>query len=279
MLHAVKQAYESVLPPGRYPGCVLFLTLPADEVDVNVHPTKHEVRFCDGRNVHDFIRSTLTEVVATVAASLSLPLAETEAVSPSSSLSSPSTFARRQSWGKPSYAEHCMPQSQASWLVLNAEFALVQHEGIPHVLHVTHLHQARLLEQLNQAPCPWDARPLLVPVVMEFSQEHLTQLKSHQDNLDKYGVRFECLDEKNIRIRTIPCVLPGLDLHVLFSVCAKQYTQDAMELVSTLVHAEQLSISSMSSDEQAELLDYWIKHKKMSFCLDTEGCQKVLSHA
>ncbi|MDF1683945.1 MAG: DNA mismatch repair endonuclease MutL [Legionellaceae bacterium] len=272
VLHAVKQAYESVLPPGRYPGCVLFLTLPADEVDVNVHPTKHEVRFCDGRNVHDFIRSTLTEVVASVS------VVEAEA----GAMPSPAASTARQAWEQPSYAERYLSPSQASWLVLNTEFALVQHEGSPHVLHVTRLHQLRLLELLNHAACPWDARPLLVPVVMDFSSEQFNKLKLYQDHLDQYGVRFECLDEKNIRIRTIPCVLPGLDLHALFSALselAEQGTQDKIDFASTLVHAEQLCISSMSLDEQAELLDYWKKHKKMSFCLDTEDCKKVLSHA
>ena len=274
MLHAVKQAYESVLPPGRYPGCVLFLTLPADEVDVNVHPTKHEVRFCDGREVHDFIRSTLTEVVA--AASVIEPEPEGGVMSP------PVMSAARQAWNKPSYAEPYKPQSNASWLVLNAEFALVQHEGTPHVLHVTGLHQARLLEQLKHTPCPWDARPLLVPVTMELSSEQLIKLKSYQDILDTYGMRFECLDNKNICIRTIPCALPGLDLHALFSEVSAldaQGMQHARDWVSTLVHAEKLCISSMLSDEQAELLEYWKKHKHMSFCLGVADCRKVLSYA
>jgi len=53
--HAVLDAYRHLLMKGRYPICVLFLHMPADRVDVNVHPTKHEVRFHDQRLVHDFI--------------------------------------------------------------------------------------------------------------------------------------------------------------------------------------------------------------------------------
>ena len=59
MTHAIKQAYESVLYPGRHPACLLYLSIPAEELDVNVHPTKHEVRFQQPRLVHDFITSQI----------------------------------------------------------------------------------------------------------------------------------------------------------------------------------------------------------------------------
>ncbi len=62
--HAIKQAYSDVLYHGRHSVFVLYLTLPADGVDVNVHPTKSEVRFRDSRLVHDFIYSQLNKVLA-----------------------------------------------------------------------------------------------------------------------------------------------------------------------------------------------------------------------
>jgi DNA mismatch repair protein MutL len=53
--HAIRQAYADLLPPDTYPAFVLFLVLDHREVDVNVHPAKHEVRFHQSRYVHDFI--------------------------------------------------------------------------------------------------------------------------------------------------------------------------------------------------------------------------------
>jgi len=53
--HAVKMAYHDCIPEGRHPCYVLYLELPPDAVDVNVHPTKHEVRFYESRHVHDFV--------------------------------------------------------------------------------------------------------------------------------------------------------------------------------------------------------------------------------
>ena len=55
--HAIRQAYADLLPADTYPAFVLFLQLDHKEVDVNVHPAKHEVRFHQSRYVHDFIYS------------------------------------------------------------------------------------------------------------------------------------------------------------------------------------------------------------------------------
>lgn len=63
LLHALSSAYHNLMPPACYPFAVLFLDCDCEEVDVNVHPSKTEVRFRHGSFVHDFVRDTVRRVL------------------------------------------------------------------------------------------------------------------------------------------------------------------------------------------------------------------------
>ena len=59
LLHAITEAYRNVIPPTSFPVVLLFLEMPPEEVDVNVHPAKTEVRFRQQSLIHDFVRDSL----------------------------------------------------------------------------------------------------------------------------------------------------------------------------------------------------------------------------
>jgi DNA mismatch repair protein MutL len=63
LLHAISAAYHNLVPPACYPFALLFLDCDAEEVDVNVHPSKTEVRFRHGSVVHDFVRDTIRDIL------------------------------------------------------------------------------------------------------------------------------------------------------------------------------------------------------------------------
>jgi DNA mismatch repair protein MutL len=80
ILHAIHEAYRNILPPAVFPATLLFLEMPYDEVDVNVHPAKIEVRFRRSSFVHDFVRDAIRQAlmgarpIASFAAAAATPL-------------------------------------------------------------------------------------------------------------------------------------------------------------------------------------------------------------
>ena len=74
LLHAISAAYHNLMPPGCFPFALLFLNCDASEVDVNVHPSKTEVRFRHGSAVHDFVRDAIRDVLMESRPVSSIPL-------------------------------------------------------------------------------------------------------------------------------------------------------------------------------------------------------------
>lgn len=83
MTGAVLQAWRDLLPRGRYPVAVLFLDLPPDRVDVNVHPQKLEVRFRDGQGVWRFLSGALARALREMGGALTPPAVQTSFLPPS----------------------------------------------------------------------------------------------------------------------------------------------------------------------------------------------------
>jgi len=114
--HAVRQGYSDVLYHGRQPAYVLFLEMAPEKVDVNAHPTKHEVRFREGRLVHDFLYRTLHKALADVRPNAEQEIpdipSQTSAAITNSGAQGVSNFSTQQNLSIPvSYAK---PQTGAS---------------------------------------------------------------------------------------------------------------------------------------------------------------------
>lgn len=81
VLHAIGEAYRNILPGGLFPAVLLFIELPYQEVDVNVHPAKVEVRFRHGQVVHDFVRDSIRMALANARPVPSFPAGAAQAAS------------------------------------------------------------------------------------------------------------------------------------------------------------------------------------------------------
>jgi DNA mismatch repair protein MutL len=74
LLHALSSAYHNLMPPACYPFALLFVDCDCEEVDVNVHPSKTEVRFRHGTFVHDFVRDAIRERLIAARPASSIPV-------------------------------------------------------------------------------------------------------------------------------------------------------------------------------------------------------------
>jgi DNA mismatch repair protein MutL len=96
MLHAISSAYHNLMPPACYPFALLFLDCDLEEVDVNVHPSKTEVRFRHGSLIHDFVRDTVREVLMAQRPASRIPLPTPSRSTPQSGAELPySEFSQR----------------------------------------------------------------------------------------------------------------------------------------------------------------------------------------
>ena len=278
--HAIKQAYEDLLCAGRYPSCLLYLTIPAAEVDVNVHPTKHEVRFQQPRLIHDFITSTISEALA--------QLKEEVISAPTHAVSRP-TFSMevREIYTKqPLQAAVYVEKPLAnSWHLLNAHFCLVFLDEQPYLVDIAHAQQQRLLSVLNANELPLASRPLLVPVRYAIEKINGQWVEQCQLLLAQIGIQLDWVGDTEIIVRTLPLLLPQLDIKkLLFHLKSTPLTQAA--LLSLVVKCHSFDAHQLNVEEKTLLIDYMYQCVRasqplMPWCLrlDMEKCCELFGNA
>jgi DNA mismatch repair protein MutL len=204
---AVLQAYHTLLPAGRFPWSFLWIDLPLDAVDVNVHPAKIEVRFRDPdrvfrlvqRAAHRALRQTAPRVFQSVAspmAPVSTPARPLPPGEPADVLPKPSG----EEAGLPPL--RVIGQLQATYIVAEGPdglYLLDQHAAHERVLY------EELMARRQEGPLP--AQPLLQPVLLEVSPEEGSLLEEHQETLRELGLWIEPFGPRAVRVRAIPAVL------------------------------------------------------------------------
>lgn len=235
--HAVRQAFRDVLFHGRHPAFVLFLSLPAERVDVNVHPQKTEVRFRDARSVHDFLYSSLHRQLAEagVGAGALRPgsgmeqAAETASVAPfpgQSSLHVPaggfqSPYSVTGFTAATAVAENGededVPPLGFALAQLHGIYILAQNrEGL--VLVDMHAAHERITYERLKAGMSGEgirSQALLVPVRVRVSEREADQAEQQSEQLAEYGIECDRSGPEEVVIRKVPTLLQGADHKVL----------------------------------------------------------------
>jgi DNA mismatch repair protein MutL len=234
--HAVRQAYADVLFHGRHPAYVLFLELPPEGVDVNVHPAKSEVRFRESRLVHDFLYRTLNEALAeTRAGTERMPAPAEVAGVPSYRPMAQSglglavreplaDYAALFGTASVSFASNDMPvPGNSPDEVPPLGFALAQLAGVyvlaenAQGLILVDMHAAHeriTYEKLKTARAcdSIHSQPLLVPLTLAVSEREAAVAQEHADHLASLGFEIARSGPHGVIVKRYPGILDGADV-------------------------------------------------------------------
>ncbi len=238
--HALRQAYQDILHHQRHPAFVLFLELPPEQVDVNVHPAKSEVRFHESQSIHQFIFHTLQQALA-------VPVTGQDARAPAPQ--QPASFIPTQQTMRLGVAEQeaayrlwevqtgkgetgrdkgdtaftfdvtyhpspfTLPESEAP-----LGFALAQLSGIyilaqnTHGLIVVDMHAAHERIVYEKLKTSLDTekiatQPLLIPVSFYADALEVATVEAEQDALKKLGFDIAPLSPNTLAVRAMPVML------------------------------------------------------------------------
>ncbi|TSA40032.1 MAG: DNA mismatch repair endonuclease MutL [Methylococcaceae bacterium] len=252
--HAVKQAYQDVLYHGRHPVFILYLALDPALVDVNAHPAKLEVRFREGRLVHDFLFSALHRGLATPSSASPLTLTPQHVTSVDSAQVSQnhSRTAReltsyrmeqmpfRQSSVLPSQIEEQMKRyMQVSQEVGGASLVTEQNNELPPLgFAIAHIHATFILaetatgvilvdahaahervtyERLKQAFLQGNipSQPLLLPIMFSVATEEAEIVEQMHDFFAPLGFEVNRSGVDTVVLRAAPALLSDSNLEIL----------------------------------------------------------------
>jgi len=251
--HAILEAYRTLLEKRRYPVAVLFIDMPPEAVDVNVHPTKHEVRFRNQHQVHDFIVSSLRERLqqggmqlpsglrpgpahaATASGSPEAPAWPTspdryrdgvqeslaafnEKVASATGISAAATVKGAMAdWPSMGSSSPVLPEG---WRVIGQylnSYLLCQASDELVLVDQHAAHERIGFERLRRqlADDGIASQNLLFPVVLELEHREAAILSEHLDDFNRYGIEVEAFGGRTFTVKAIPALLGDVDVERL----------------------------------------------------------------
>ncbi len=239
--HAVRQAYRDVLFHGRHPAFVLSLQIDPRRVDVNVHPQKTEVRFRDGRLVHDFLFSTINHALADTrpgqgrgapavapggegstsgqpefGSGANPPAQSGLGLSVSDQMARYASLTHSQSGGgvngRPADDSEVPPLGFAV-AQIHGVFVLAENAGGLVVVDMHAAHERIVYEQLKQSWAEERVRSqrLLVPEKLAVSRREASALEAHGNGLDRLGFELDLAGPEAVMVRAVPSLLANSD--------------------------------------------------------------------
>jgi DNA mismatch repair protein MutL len=216
LARAVEEAYHGLLMVGKYPIAVINISLPAHELDVNIHPTKSEVKFGNERAVFSAVHRAVHQALVE---QMTVPKIEEVAVayeSPSAPSQELLSSARVSITGPAPWAPEVPTSILPVLRVLGQlENSYIIAEG-PDGLYLIDQHAAHeriLFEKIGhqRSRRKMEVQGLLEPMTLEVSPRQEAVLRSHYQDLAEFGFTIEPFGDRTFLVRAVPALVYGKD--------------------------------------------------------------------
>lgn len=218
LAYAVEEAYHGMLMTGKHPVAVINIGLPPQEIDVNVHPTKTEVRFRRDRVVFSAVQKAVRTALVNMAPIPPLRVEPKATVFPSAT--KPAPVFDIQAPKPAALPDTTKPLAKPSVPILRVlgqlDNSYVVAEG-PDGMYLIDQHAAHERVLFEKLQAEWERKAvevqgLLEPLTIELTTHHEGLLKDHKGTLAEYGFDIEPFGERTYRVRSVPALLKGENL-------------------------------------------------------------------
>lgn len=297
--HAIRQSYQGLLPPGRMPTFVIFLNIDPAKIDVNVHPTKHEVRFDEQRMVHDLLVKSVSDALGDEAPLILVkddnhlsdrPLQQPKAESDNNSHYPKNLPVRNRTMGvgysQVRYQTTNLPDikpntivSQGSkkesrlkngqrlgngyWIIFSENKVYIVDEQKILIEHLEYLtHTKRNDDQSNKS------KPLLFPEKIELDTTGLEELEN-LTRIQNLGFVFEPDGTNGVLLQQLPFWLDSIDKQIIFD----HFNEWLVHFIDNDFAAVYQCLQPLSE----QMIDYLLT--QVELCIDESASVKNITSA
>ena len=300
LLKAVSFAYEELIPRGKHPFAAINLTLPKDELDVNVHPTKREIRYQNGNQIFSFVHSAIKQALEVNEKQFQpkfIPQEEnftenTESFTDFSSFKSSEgdfkaqirasaqlykpieeEFVQREIEIEQKSFELKNQDTSCDYRIIgqfkNTYILLETKDGLQiidqHIAHERYIYE-ELLEQKEIS-----SQLILVASPISLEPSEITALQEKADILKKYGYKMEFPSEKEVVFRKLPQLIADKNPKEILDDLLKSLDGSIEKignkiLISTSCHAAVKANQPLSFAQMDDLIKKWLSTKNNTTC-------------
>jgi len=272
LTRATEEAYRGLLMDGQHPMAVINISLPAQELDVNVHPAKAQIKFCHEQTVFSSVRKAIEEALART------PIASSKAV-PFSVSSGQWQSPRMITDNEPVFVVAQLPTMELPVLRVLGQLAntYIIAEG-PNGLYLIDQHAAHERILYDRISAQWaqkevEVQGLLQPITIELSPREEETLRASKEFLAEFGFTIEPFGNRSYVIRAIPALMARANIieiitALLDSLASKESPNPWEEKIaqSLACHGAIRAGQQLSNEEMRELIKQLEQTKQPRAC-------------